>query len=196
MSIGLFFGSFNPIHLGHLIVAHYCLEFCSLREVWFITSPDNPFKTLLSERIRLELVRRSIADDPRFCATEFQFDLPKPTNNSDMLQELKAANPGTKFTILMGSDNAMTLRGWREPVDFLNENRILVFPRVDTTSERRVEHANVSYVKAEITLHISSSFIRKAIASGKNMAFLLHPAANSLIMDRQLYATFEDSPPC
>ena len=114
--IGLFFGSFNPIHVGHLILANYIIEFTSMNELWFVVSPQNPFKknhSLLPEIHRLAMVDRSIDDDYRFKASNIEFGLPKPSYTSDTLAHLVEKYPDYKFSLIMGQDNLTNLHKWK-----------------------------------------------------------------------------------
>lgn len=174
---GIFGGSFNPIHTGHLALANYLCEFEGLDEVWFMVSPQNPHKEekgLLPENTRLELVEAAIGDYPRFKASGFEFSLPRPSYTVHTLQKLREAYPERSFELIIGSDNWLSFHRWKEAAQILAATRILVYPRPGFPVDRTTLPASVQVVDAPL-LDISSTFIREAMAEGKDVRFFLHP---------------------
>lgn len=139
--IGLFFGSFNPVHNGHLIIANYMAEFESMDQVWFVISPLNPFKAdhdLLADYHRRELMTRAIGDYPKFRVSTVEFRLPKPSYTIDTLIFLKNEYPDHQFTLIMGSDQLPAFHLWKAPDQILEGHRILVYPRPE--GDRDTKH--------------------------------------------------------
>ncbi len=133
-NIGLFFGSFNPIHNGHLMIANWMAEFTCLDQVWFVISPLSPFKmksSLLPDYQRLELLNRAIADDPRFKASNIEFSLPKPSYTIDTLSYLKEQHSDYQFTLIMGTDQLPDFHRWKNSEQILDQYKILVYPRTN-----------------------------------------------------------------
>lgn len=186
---GLFGGTFNPIHLGHLALANYLCEENWVDELWFLITPQNPFKQqqdLLDNHLRLKIVEKAIAGYPRFKASDFEFTLPRPSYTITTLNKLSETYPDKEFILIIGADNWTAFNQWKNPEEIIQKYRILVYPRpgyvLDTT--RLPEH-----VKAVDTplLEISSTFIRNCIASGKDIRYFLHPAVHQFIEEQQLY---------
>ncbi len=174
MKIGLFFGSFNPIHIGHLILAEFIHHHTELQEIWFVVSPQNPFKksaSLLAERQRLYMVQEAISECAFFKAIDIEFSLPKPNYTIVTLGHLKEKYPNHEFSLIMGADNRNNLHKWRSG-DFIAENfRIFVYPRLG--SNLIETNTNTFWVNAPI-IELSSSGIRHDIANGRNPRFMLH----------------------
>lgn len=177
MNIGIFSGSFNPIHVGHLALANYLCEFEGLDELWFLVTPRNPFKVgqeLLPDALRLELVRVAISGYPRFRASDFEFRLSQPSYTIHTLDKLKEAYPQHTFHLIIGSDNWHSFFRWYQSDRLLSENSILVYPRpgypVDTSSLP----STVRLVSSPV-LEISSTFIRQALSEGRDIRYFLHP---------------------
>lgn len=140
--IGLFFGSFNPVHNGHLMIANWMAEFADLEQVWFVVSPLNPFKlrqNLLADYHRIELANRAIGDYPKFRASNIESKLPKPSYTIDTLTYLKEKYPDDQFTLIIGSDQLQEFHRWKNSEQILEQYRILVYPRPErpTTEDRR-----------------------------------------------------------
>ena len=190
--IGLYFGSFNPIHIGHLIIANYMVQTADIDEVWFIVSPENPHKkksNLLADFHQLAMVRIAIEDNPKLKANDIEFNLPKPSYTVFTLQALKEKYPNYSFTLIMGEDNLRTLHKWKN-FDYLIENySILVYPRIETIQEKEVgiepsngiiERTNVTLTDSPV-MAVSSSMIRGMIKSGMSVRYLLsEPVFNYL----------------
>ena len=172
---GLFFGSFNPIHNGHMAIAEYIHEFTDLEQLWFVVSPQNPLKrkdTLLDDHHRLEMVYRAIGDDQRFRVSDIEFRMPKPSYTVDTLSYLSEKYPDRKFSMIMGADNLQSFSKWKN-CELLAEKYIrYVYPRHGVPDSEIEKHKNVIFVHAP-RIEISSSFIREAIAAGKTMKYFV-----------------------
>ena len=187
---GIFGGSFNPIHIGHLALANYLCEFGHVDEVWFLISPQNPFKQdkkLLDDCLRLELARAAVAGYPRFRASDFEFSLPRPSYTVNTLHQLTAVYPEKEFHLIIGADNWEKFSLWKSPEEILRKHRILVYPR--SGYSLHIPDAMSKQVKAVQTplLEISSTFIRKSIAEGKDIRYFVHPAVYRIILEKRLY---------
>ncbi len=175
MKVGLFFGSFNPVHIGHLAIANYMVEYSDLDQVWFVVSPQNPFKekaSLLKAHHRLQMVNIAIEDDLRFKASNIEFSLPQPSYTADTLAYLKDKYPSKNFALIMGEDNLRGLHKWKNS-DFIVDNYdIYVYPRDGKTLQKNT-YPKVQIVNAPL-MEISSSFIRQAIKENKDVRYFLH----------------------
>lgn len=173
--IGLFFGSFNPVHVGHLIIASQVVEQTDRDEVWFVVSPQNPFKhkdSLLDQRQRLHLVRLAIGDDDRLRASDVEFGLPVPSYTVDTLAHLGERHPAHDFALIMGSDNLQSLPKWKNAPVLLDRYRMLVYPRPGFDGGALREHPAVRWLDLPL-LQISATFVRQAIAEGRSTRYLL-----------------------
>ena len=176
--VGLFFGTFNPIHIGHLIIANHMVEFSDLDEVWFVITPQSPFKvkqSLLDNNHRYQMVFEAVQEYPKLKPSKIEFDLPQPNYTTDTLAHLDD-NYGKdhRFSLIMGEDNLKNFHKWKNYETILEHYSIHVYPRV---SEGKVEqefkdHPKITRVDAPI-MEISSTFIRKAHKAGKNIRPLL-----------------------
>lgn len=178
LKTGIFSGSFNPIHIGHLALANYLCEYEGLDEIWFMVTPQNPLKTqdeLWSDELRLRLVELCISDYPHFRASDFEFHLPRPSYTIHTLDCLKKAYPDREFHLIIGSDNWQRFGCWRESERIIAENQLLVYPRPRYPVNKNLLPANVRIVNPP-TFEISSTFIRYALAEGKDVRYFLHPA--------------------
>ncbi len=186
---GLFFGSFNPIHHGHLILASYMLEFTDLDEVWFVVSPQNPLKpkeTLLADYHRMALVRIAIEDHPKFRASSIEFKMPKPSYTIDTLTWLSEKYPEREFILICGTDIFPTFHKWKNYEVILEHYRLYVYPRPGYEPGKYTGHPHIRLFKAPL-LEISSSFIRKGIKAGKNMAFWMPDKVYEYILEMHFY---------
>lgn len=187
--IGLFFGSFNPIHIGHLILANYVIEYTSINELWFVVSPQNPFKkndSLLPEIHRLAMVDRSIERDDRFKSSNIEFGRPKPSYTTETLAYLLEKYPNYKFSLIMGEDNLTNLHKWKN-ADFLVENHdIYVYPRPNSKPGKYQNTQSIQKLKAPL-IEISASFIRGAIKEKKDVSWFLPQGAWQYIDEMGFY---------
>ena len=187
--IGLYFGSFNPIHVGHLIIASYLVEFSDLDEVWFVVSPHNPLKeksTLLADYHRLALVRIAIEDNPKFKASDIEFKLPQPSYTIDTLAHLHENFPNREFVIIMGADGLPTFNKWKNFKELASICKRYVYPRpgIDTNGLPNTE--NCVFINAPL-IEISSTFIRESIHDGKDMRFYLNEKSYSYLKEMHFY---------
>jgi nicotinate-nucleotide adenylyltransferase len=175
--IGLYFGTFNPIHVGHLTIANHMVEFSSLDEVWMVVTPHNPHKkksSLLENIHRLAMVRIALENYPKLKASNIEFDLPQPNYTVDTLIYLEEKYPEQQFAIIMGEDNLKSFHKWKNYEIILDRYAIYVYPRI---SENKVpnefkNHPNITKVAAPI-MELSSTFIRNGIKDGKNIRPML-----------------------
>lgn len=176
MKIGLFFGSFNPIHVGHLIIAEHIASNTDLDQVWFVISPQNPFKekkSLLNEYDRLHLVNLAIEDNEKLKASDIEFKLPKPSYTIDTLTYLKEKYTYDQFSLIMGSDNLENLHKWKNADILFKEYPFYVYNRPGHTDTKNAEKAKVTFLDAP-QLKISSTFIRKSLKENKSVKYILH----------------------
>lgn len=175
MEIGLFFGSFNPIHIGHLIIANHILNESSLKRIWFIVSPQNPFKSssiLLDEYNRLYLVRLAVEDDNRLKASDIEFHLPRPSFTSFTLTQLKEKYPEHTFSIIMGSDGFMNLHKWKNYESIIKNYSIYIYKRKGFDIDNSLTKADIFILDAP-DLEISATMIRKNMKEGKSVRYLV-----------------------
>ena len=184
MKIGLFFGSFNPIHIGHMAIAQYMLEHTNLETIWFVVSPQNPFKqksTLLDQQHRLTMVRIATEDNPKLKASNIEFTLPVPSYTVDTLAYLKEKHPNDVFSLIMGRDNLMHFHKWKNHEQILEHHDIFVYPRPYCKESRLDDHSKVFITKAPL-MDISSEFIRNCIRERKEVSYFL-PSKISIYID-------------
>lgn len=189
MKIGLFFGSFNPVHIGHMAIANYMLEFTGLERIWFVISPHNPFKkkeTLLPDVQRLRLVREAIGDFLKFRASDIEFKLPQPSYTIDTLAYLKEKFPKNEFSLIMGSDNLRTFPKWKNYTEILKAHDIYVYPRLGSDSGELRSHPRVKLTDAPL-MEISATKIREAIRNKKDVRFFLPEAVWDYIKEMRFY---------
>lgn len=183
-SVGLYFGTFNPIHVGHLIIANHMVQHADLDQVWFVVTPQNPMKpkaSLLADYHRLALVRIAVEDNNHLEASNIEFDLPQPSYTVHTLAALSEKYPDYTFTIIMGEDNLNTLQKWKNYEFILNNYSVLVYPRVESDENLSVntegrspllDLKTVTMIDAPL-MKISASFIRRTIKDGKDARYLL-----------------------
>jgi nicotinate-nucleotide adenylyltransferase len=175
MKIGLFFGSFNPVHTGHLIIANHVLNFAQIDKLWFVVSPQNPFKKsreLLDAQARLELVKIAIKDNTRLEISDIEFHLPLPSYTIDSLQYLKKNFPEDEFSLIVGSDNFLSFSKWKSPDTILANFGIIVYERPGFPIDRGQAYSNILILDAPL-LDISSTAIRKLINDHKSIRYLV-----------------------
>lgn len=188
MKIGLYFGSFNPIHIGHLIIANHILNESWLERIWFVVSPLNPFKNsgnLLNEYDRLHLVQKAIESDIRLKASDIEFSLPKPSYTIHTLIYLKEKYPEHSFSIIMGSDGFQNLDKWKTPEIIIANYEIIIYKRPGFEVDNKL-NANIRIMNAPL-LEISSTHIRDIIKSGKSIKYLVPPQVEEEIMASGLF---------
>jgi nicotinate-nucleotide adenylyltransferase len=193
--IGLYFGSFNPVHIGHMAIAGYMTEFAGLDQVWFVVSPHNPLKnkeTLLADHHRLYMTELAIGDNDKLKASDIEFRLPVPSYTIDTLTYLKEKYPKNVFCLVMGEDNLFTLHKWKNAAELVKMYPIYVYPRLKSENpsslilEQILLTADVHNVNAPL-MEISGTFIRNGIKNGKDMSYFLPPAVWKYIREMHFY---------
>ena len=187
---GLFFGSFNPIHIGHLIIASYMADHAGLDEVWFVISPQNPLKNkknLLDEYQRYEMVKLAIEGDSRFVATDIEFSMPRPSYTIDTLAELEQRYPGKKWAIIMGSDSLQSLPKWKSYEELVSNYPIYAYPRPGAILSEDTIPYNVRVFNDVPVMEISATFIREALRDRKTARYLLPQKVYDYIQEYGLY---------
>lgn len=176
MKIGLYFGTFNPIHVGHMIIANHMAEFAGLDQIWMVVTPHNPFKqknTLLDDYKRLEMVFLASEPYAKIKPSDIEFKLPQPNYTVNTLAHLQEKYPTYEFSLIMGEDNLHSLHKWKNHDVILQNHDIYVYPRIGTVSENDLKtHVRIQHIDAPV-VEISSTFIRDAIKKGKNVRALL-----------------------
>ena len=187
MTVGLFFGSFNPIHTGHLIVANIMTE--HVDRVWFVVSPQNPFKknkSLLHEFDRYEMVQKAIQDNYKFQITDVEFSMPKPNYTIDTLTYLTEKHPGYTFKLIIGSDNLGQFTKWKNYQKILENHGLLVYPRPNAGESELYAHPEVTLIEAPL-LDISASYIREAVRQRKSIRYLVPEIVENYIEKKGYY---------
>lgn len=196
--VGLYFGSFNPIHIGHIILADFIAQENIVDEVWFVVSPHNPHKkknNLLDEVHRMSMVRIAVEDNPLLYASDIEYSLPRPSYTSYTLAALKEKYPDYSFALIMGEDNLRTFHKWKNFEHILENHSILVYPRVATLQELEQgvektngleQHKHVQVLDAPL-MKISSSFIRNQIQKGRSVRYLMPPKVFTFLDEMNFY---------
>ena len=187
---GLLFGSFNPIHNGHLILASFMLEFTDLNEVWFVVSPHNPHKSarsMIHEFDRIDMVELAIEDNDRFKASDIEFQMSRPSFTINTLTHLCEKHPAHQFKLIIGEDNLKSFPRWKNNKVILEDFGLLVYPRPGARNPALKNHPNVLYIEAPL-LDISATYIRKAIHNGLSIKYLVPEKIADFIQERQLYS--------
>lgn len=192
MKVGLFFGSFNPIHIGHLIIAEAMTAFVD--QVWFVVSPHNPFKqqaTLAHEFDRIDMVRMAIAENERFRASDIEFHLPKPSYTTHTLAHLSEKHPGKDFYLILGGDNLNSFHKWKNYQHILEHYKLLVYPRPERASLNQQatdlqKHPSVISVQAPL-IDLSATYIRDRLKNGQSVKYLICEEVVQFIRRKHLY---------
>ncbi len=190
MKVGLFFGSFNPIHIGHLIIANFMAENSDLEKVWFIVTPQNPFKKdtqdLLHDFDRLDMVRAACYENANFDVKNIEFNLPKPNYTANTLVRLQEKYPENEFSLIIGEDNLASFHKWKNYDAILENYKLKVFPREGSKPAELKNHPNVEMIESPL-LTISATFIRKCVKEGKSIRYLVSPEVEQFIKDKEFY---------
>ena len=189
--IGLFFGTFNPVHIGHLIIANHIAEFSDLDEVWLVVTPQNPFKkkaSLLDNYHRLEMVYRATEDYENLRPSNVEFNLTPPNYTSHTLAVLEEKYPNKNFSLIMGEDNLRNFHKWKNHDAILDRCDLMVYPRISDEAKDypMKNHPKVHFIDAPV-IEISASFIRKSIAERKNVRPLLPYETWKYLMEMNFY---------
>ena len=190
MKIGLLFGSFNPIHTGHLLIANYMVEYTELDKIWFVVSPQNPFKVndeLLDENLRLKMIEMAIADDNRFEACNIEFEMPKPNYTYLTLTTLTEKYPEHQFTPIIGGDNLQSFHLWKNYESILENYQLFVYRRAGFHENPLLaNHKKISLYEVPL-LNISSTYIRETLQAGKSIRYLVPKVVKEFIDENNLY---------
>lgn len=175
--VGLYFGTFNPIHIGHLVIANHMAEFSDMDEVWLVVTPHNPLKkkrTLLDDHHRYELVYRAVEAYPKLMPSKVEFGLPQPNYTVNTLAHLEEKYPDHRFALIMGEDNLRTFHKWKNHEVILERHEIYVYPRLQAGEGSGAfgDHPKIHRVDAPV-MELSATFIRKAISEGKDIRPML-----------------------
>lgn len=202
MKVGLYFGSFNPIHVGHLIISNYMVDSTDMDQVWFVVSPHNPLKdknTLLADHHRLAMVKEAIDDNPKLRASAIEFSLQQPNYTVKTLLVLKEQYPEYEFILIMGEDNLNSLHKWYNYEYLLEHYNIIVYPRISTldggqdvsAKNNLKSHPSITFLKDVPLMNISSSYIRKSIKEGRDVRYILTPPVLKYIDEMGFYKNTE-----
>ena len=187
--IGLFFGSFNPVHNGHLMLANYIVEYTDLDSIWFVVSPQNPFKdkeSLLQDRHRYDMLEMAVKNDSRFEVCNIEFNMPKPSYTIDTLNRLAELYPETEFHLICGMDNLVDFKKWKNAQEILDNYHLLVYPRKGYDGGELVNHKSVRIINAP-EIEISSTFIRNAVAENKDVRYFMPEKSYNYMIDNNFY---------
>ncbi|RZF60300.1 nicotinate (nicotinamide) nucleotide adenylyltransferase [Sphingobacterium corticibacterium] len=187
--VGLFFGSFNPIHIGHLIIANYMANYTELDEVWFVVSPQNPFKdkkNLGNMYDRLEMVNLAIEGAERLRVSDIEFSLPQPSYTIDTLIHLAEKYSTREFSLIMGEDNLANFHKWKNADIILRDYRIIVYPRPDYDGGELKQHPSITITETPV-MELSSTFVRQAVKAGKSIQFYVPDKVIEFIDKKGLY---------
>ena len=187
--IGIYSGSFNPIHHGHVMLANYLVEFSDLDELWFVVTPQNPLKKkedLLDDDERLKMVQLAIGDDPRIHVSDIEMHLPTPSYTINTLTALSEQYPDSEFVFICGMDSLQNLKNWREYQKILDNYELLVFPREGYDGGELINYPSVTVLKTPI-IEISSTFIRQCIKEGRDVRHFMPEKAFEYMKEHRLY---------
>jgi nicotinate-nucleotide adenylyltransferase len=189
MRIGLFFGSFNPVHVGHMIIANFMVQNAAIDQLWMVLSPQNPFKerdTLANDYDRLHLLNLAIGDHPKIRSSKVEFSLPQPSYTIDTLTYLKEKYPNDQFSLIMGGDNLASFHKWKNYEQILEHHDIYIYKR-STHSDNPLEGNERVIVCEAPMLNISASYIRKLIQEEKSIQYLVPDAVYHYLKDSRIY---------
>lgn len=189
MKVGLLFGSFNPIHVGHLILANFMAENTDLDSVWLVVSPQNPFKpshSLLHEFDRLHMASLAIADNPSLNVSDIEFKMPRPSYTIDTLTYLQEKYPSYQFVLIMGEDNLVGFHKWKNYESILNYHQVYVYPRTGSNTTELNQHPKIKFVKAPV-MDISATFIRECVNQGKSIKYLVPEVVEDYIRSKKFF---------
>jgi nicotinate-nucleotide adenylyltransferase len=189
MKIGLFFGSFNPIHTGHMIIANIMAETTDLEKVWFVVTPQNPLKPskgLLHDFDRYDMVRAAVYENYKLEVTDVEFQLPKPNYTIHTLVHLSEKHPTKEFKVIIGEDNLANFTKWKNYERIVEDYGLYVYPRPNVTNSELKRHPNVKMVEAPM-MDISATFIRNCIKKNQSVRYLVPDAVEAIIRDRKFY---------
>jgi len=187
--VGLFFGSFNPIHNGHLMLANYLAEYGDMDEIWFVVSPHNPLKdkkSLLDDRHRLRMVELAVEGDERFQVCDIEFYMPKPSYTIDTLAKLHERYPSKDFYLICGMDSLESFKKWKNYEAILEYYHLLVYPRKGFSGNELENHPSVKTINAP-EIEVSSTFIRNAISEGHDVRYFVPEKVNRYIDEMGFY---------
>ena len=187
--VGIYSGSFNPIHHGHVMLANYLVEFSDLDELWFVVSPQNPLKKkedLLDDDERLKMLQLALGDDSRFHVCDIEMHLPTPSYTINTLTALSEQYPDYEFVFICGMDSLQNFPNWREYQKILDNFRLLVFPRAGYDGGELTHHPNVTVVETPI-IEISSTFIRDCVKNGKDVRHFMPEKAFRYMVEMGFY---------
>jgi nicotinate-nucleotide adenylyltransferase len=187
--IGLFFGSFNPIHIGHLIIANVMAENADLSKVWFVVSPQNPFKPshgLLHEFDRYDMVKAAIGDHYKLEVSDVEFNLPKPSYTIHTLTHLTEKHPNKEFKVIIGEDNLENFEKWKNHEQILDQYGLYVYPRPHVTNSEIKRHPHVRMVEAPL-LDISATYIRNCVKNNKSIRYLVPEVVEQMVHSKNFF---------
>ncbi len=191
MNIGIFSGSFNPIHVGHLILANYIVEYTDVDEVWLLVSPQNPWKVgdedLLDENIRLEMTRLATDEYPKLKVSDFEFALPRPSYTINTLDALNEKYPEHNFSLIIGADNWSAFENWKNYERIIKDYKVKIYPRLDHRISVSPKLKKTVEALDSPIIEISSSFIREAVSEGKDVRAFLPTEVYEYIKEKGLY---------
>ncbi len=190
MRIGLYPGSFNPVHIGHMVIAGYMAEFSGLDEVWMVVSPRNPLKQthdMLQDYHRLDLVRLAIGDNKKIRASDVEFKLTKPSYTINTIQHLQEKFPSDEFVLILGEDNLPSFDKWKDYEVLLKLCMVYVYPRLNVEKSKFHQHPKIKMVKEVPVMEISATFIRQGIKNQKDIRYMLPDAVWKNIEENGFY---------
>lgn len=184
LKTGIYSGSFNPIHIGHLALANWLCEFGGMDEIWFLVTPHNPLKKrdeLMDDNLRYQMVKTAVGDYSKFKASDFEFNLPKPTYTITTLRSLQQAYPDRDIHLIIGADNWASIEQWKDYQALLSEFPILIYPRKGFDIRIPEHYSHIRQVDAPL-IEISSTFIRQALNTGKDVRFFIPEAIRKTLL--------------